>query len=90
MEPTATAVRTSVDDGIGVVTLADARRRNPLSVATMRALTAALRDAVGHEGVGAIVLDRTRARRSPPVTTCPRWSTAPSTRSARCSPSAPS
>ena len=55
MEPTANAVRTSVDDGIGVVTLADARRRNPLSVATMRAVTAALRT-LSDDGVGAIVL----------------------------------
>ncbi len=55
MDQTATAVRTSVEGTVGVVTLADARRRNPLSVATMRALTAALR-ALSANGVGALVL----------------------------------
>lgn len=54
-QQTVTAVRTSVEGGVGVVTLADARRRNPLSVSTMRAVTAALRG-LSDDGVGAIVL----------------------------------
>ena len=55
MEQTLTAVRTEVDDGIGVITLAEARRRNPLGTATMRAVTAALRE-LSAAGVGAVVL----------------------------------
>ena len=55
MTTSTATVRTDVVDGVGIVTLADARRRNPLSIATMRALTAALRELSG-AGVGAIVL----------------------------------
>lgn len=38
----AAPIRTHVADGLGVLTLGAARRRNPLSLATMRAATAAL------------------------------------------------
>lgn len=55
MTAVAATVRTSVENGVGVVTLADARRRNPLGVATMQAVTAALRE-LSDRGVGAIVL----------------------------------
>ena len=41
---------------VAVLTLDRARRRNPLSVATMRALTAALREVGARDGVRAIVL----------------------------------
>lgn len=50
------AVRTDVRGAIGVLTLSRPRRRNPLSVATMRELVAALRDVGAHEDVRAIVL----------------------------------
>ncbi|MHA3705174.1 enoyl-CoA hydratase-related protein [Jatrophihabitans sp. YIM 134969] len=48
-------VLSRVDDGVGIVTLANGRRRNPLGVATMRAVTAALRE-LSETGVGAVVL----------------------------------
>ena len=38
------AVSTEIAEPLGVITLGDARRRNPLSTSTMRAITAALRD----------------------------------------------
>lgn len=42
-EMTDSAVSSSVSDGVGVLTLDDADRRNPLSLATMRAATEVLR-----------------------------------------------
>ena len=51
-----TAVTSRVDDGVGVLTLDNARRRNALSVATMRELTAALRAMGSRDDVRAIVL----------------------------------
>jgi enoyl-CoA hydratase/carnithine racemase len=50
------AVRVEVRAPVAVLTLDRARRRNPLSVATMRELTAALRDVATHDGVRAIVV----------------------------------
>lgn len=55
MTAVAAPVRSSVENGVGVVSLADARRRNPLGVSTMQAVTAALRE-LSDRGVGAIVL----------------------------------
>ena len=49
-------VAVEVRGAVGVLTLDRARRRNPLSVATMTALTAALREVGAREGVRAIVL----------------------------------
>lgn len=53
---TSSTVRTEVRDGVGVLTLDDPARRNPLSVATMRAVTAAVRELSATAGVGAIVV----------------------------------
>jgi enoyl-CoA hydratase/carnithine racemase len=50
------AVRVEVRAPVAVLTLDRARRRNPLSVATMRELTAALRDVAARDGVRAIVV----------------------------------
>ena len=56
-EPAAAdAVRTEVDGVVGQVVLTAARRRNPLSVATMRAVTAGLRDVSAREGVRVVVV----------------------------------
>ena len=41
---------------VATLTLANARRRNPLSLATMRALTAALREVGAREDVRVIVV----------------------------------
>lgn len=59
-QPTTTdsgdTVRTEVGGAVARVVLSAARRRNPLSVATMRAVTAGLREVSGHDGVRVIVL----------------------------------
>ena len=49
-------VRVEHDGPVATLTLDRARRRNPLSVATMRALTAALHDVSAHPGVRVIVV----------------------------------
>src|SRR3978361_1278848 len=55
-EPAAAdAVRTEIDGVVGRVVLTAARRRNPLSVATMRAVTAGLSDGAAREGVRVVV-----------------------------------
>lgn len=56
--PTGTApgVSSTVDDGVGVLTLCRPEKRNALSTAVMRELTAALRALGGREDVRAIVL----------------------------------
>jgi enoyl-CoA hydratase/carnithine racemase len=54
--PSGDTVRTEVDGVLARVVLTAARRRNPLSVATMRAVTAGLREVSGHEGVRVIVI----------------------------------
>ncbi len=57
--PTSTStstVRTEVRDGVGVLTLDDPARRNPLSVSTMRAVTAAVHALSATAGVGAVVV----------------------------------
>ncbi|MGB6243532.1 enoyl-CoA hydratase [Gordonia sp. (in: high G+C Gram-positive bacteria)] len=50
------AVSTSIADGVGVLALDDADRRNPLSLATMRAATAALRAFADDPAVRVIVI----------------------------------
>lgn len=49
-------VAVEIRGAVAVLTLDRARRRNPLSVETMRALTAALRDTAADDGVRVIVL----------------------------------
>ncbi len=49
-------VSTRVDGGLGVITLGAARRRNPLSLATMRAATAALESLGADPAVRVIVI----------------------------------
>lgn len=49
-------IRTHVADGLGVLTLGAARRRNPLSLATMRAATAALESFDADPAVRVIVI----------------------------------
>ena len=55
-EPAADTVRTEVDGVVGRVVLTAARRRNPLSVATMRAVTAGLREVSARAGVRVVVI----------------------------------
>ncbi|WP_156890376.1 enoyl-CoA hydratase [Gordonia shandongensis] len=50
------AVTSSVSEGIGVLTLDAAQRRNPLSLATMRRATELLRDLGGDDAVRVIVI----------------------------------
>jgi len=50
------AVRIEVDGPTAVLTLDNPRRRNALSVATMRELLAAITDVSGRDGVRVIVL----------------------------------
>ena len=52
-----TAVRTTREGAIGRITLADARRRNALSTATMRALIEALAEMEGDASARVVVLD---------------------------------
>lgn len=52
----AAPVRTHVDDGLGVLTLGAAARRNPLSLATMREATAALQRFDADPAVRVIVI----------------------------------
>jgi enoyl-CoA hydratase/carnithine racemase len=56
VEPAPSAVRIEVEGATAVLTLAKPRRRNALSVATMRELHAALTDVSGRDGVRVIVL----------------------------------
>ena len=56
VEPAPPAVRIEVEGATAVLTLANPRRRNALSVATMRELHAALTEVSGRDGVRVIVL----------------------------------
>ena len=51
-----TAVQTTVEDTVGYITLAEPERRNPLSVATMRALQRALNELSANASVRVIVI----------------------------------
>lgn len=52
----ADSIEVGVDASIGVITLAEAKRRNPMSTGTMRAITDALRSFDDDRGVRVIVL----------------------------------
>jgi enoyl-CoA hydratase/carnithine racemase len=56
VDPAPLAVRIEVEGATAVLTLANPRRRNALSVATMRELHAALTEVSGRDGVRVIVL----------------------------------
>ena len=51
------AVQVSVEGAVGSLRLSDAKRRNPLSVDTMRAVTAGLRSFAENESVRAVVIE---------------------------------